>query len=130
MVNHELSQGMKNRRINHFCIIIIMSFVIIVVSSCCRYNNINQTNKDAQKMGVWITSDTLQLVTLCYYRRGQLHGKYKEFFPSGVQAVSGHYKKGQKKGVWKYKISDGQTMAIERYRKGVLIDRTMNNIRF
>jgi hypothetical protein len=121
---------MKNKRADHFYLFIVLSFAIVIVSSCCSINNINQTNKDAQKMGVWITSDTLQVVTLCYYRRGKLQGKYTSFFPNGVQAVSGHYKKGQKKGVWKYKISDGQIMAIERYRKGILIDRTMNNIRF
>jgi hypothetical protein len=50
MENQELNQDMKSRRADHFYLFIVLSFAIVILSSCCSINNINQANKDAQKM--------------------------------------------------------------------------------
>jgi antitoxin component YwqK of YwqJK toxin-antitoxin module len=58
-------------------------------------------------------------MTLYTYNNGQLHGEFKEYFPSGKLKTSGTYENGKKVGEWNSYHADGGKMMLERYKDGV-----------
>jgi hypothetical protein len=48
-------------------------------------------------------------------KRGELNGRYREFYETGELKVYGRYRKGEKKGVWHYYNTDGTLQRKERF---------------
>ncbi len=47
-------------------------------------------------------------------KRGQLHGRYREYYETGELLLYGRYRKGEKKGVWYYYSKEGTLIRKER----------------
>ncbi len=48
-------------------------------------------------------------------KRGDLHGRYREFYETGELKIYGRYRKGEKRGVWHYYNKDGTLQRKERF---------------
>jgi hypothetical protein len=48
-------------------------------------------------------------------KRGDLHGRYREFYETGELKVYGRYRRGEKRGVWHYYNKDGTLQRKERF---------------
>ena len=47
-------------------------------------------------------------------KRGELHGRYREYYETGELKVYGRHRKGEKRGVWYYYNADGTLLKKER----------------
>lgn len=54
------------------------------------------------------------------YINGKLDGEYSEYLITGTLILKGMYKEGKKIGSWESFHQNGQKMALERYKNGVL----------
>ncbi len=48
-------------------------------------------------------------------KRGDLHGRYREFYETGELKEYGRYRKGEKRGVWHHYAKDGKQERKERF---------------
>ena len=48
-------------------------------------------------------------------KRGDLHGRYRQFYETGELMIYGRYRKGEKRGVWHYYNKDGTLQRKERF---------------
>ncbi len=48
-------------------------------------------------------------------KRGDLHGRYREFYETGELKVYGRYRKGEKRAIWHYYAKDGTLQRKERF---------------
>jgi hypothetical protein len=48
-------------------------------------------------------------------KKGELHGRYREFYETGELKIYGRHRKGEKRGVWHYYNKDGTLQKKERY---------------
>ena len=52
------------------------------------------------------------------FKDGALHGLYKDWHPSGIQANLGQYKEGKEDGQWVLWSKDGNTQTKKFYKNG------------
>lgn len=48
-------------------------------------------------------------------KKGELHGRYREFYESGELKVYGKYRRGEKRGIWRFYNKEGILEKKERY---------------
>ena len=58
-------------------------------------------------------------------KRGELHGRYREFYETGEMKVYGRYRKGEKRGVWHYYNKDG---TLQRKERNGIIGKIMGKL--
>lgn len=57
-------------------------------------------------------------------KKGELHGRYREFYETGELKLYGKYRRGEKRGVWRYYNKEG---ILEKKERFGLIGRMFNN---
>ncbi|NUM30872.1 MAG: DUF3352 domain-containing protein [Bacteroidetes bacterium] len=58
-------------------------------------------------------------------KRGELHGRYREFYESGELKVYGKYRRGEKRGVWRFYNKEG---ILEKKERFGLVGRILGNV--